>query len=65
LARNSRAGTMYETIQEIDSKTSSNGDMAKVEETLLFTREVNNSCTVITFSKMFYFLLSVIYVLVN
>lgn len=42
LARNSRAGTMYETIKE--EKTVVGGsDIAKVEETVLFAREVVDS----------------------
>lgn len=46
LARNSRAGTIYETIKEESTKTLSGSDMAKVEETVLFAREiVENSAT--------------------
>uniref|UniRef100_A0A336LI52 CSON014413 protein n=2 Tax=Culicoides sonorensis TaxID=179676 RepID=A0A336LI52_CULSO len=52
LARNSRAGTMYETIKEESTKTLSGSDgMAKVEETVLFAREiVENSSTSIRIS---------------
>lgn len=62
LARNSRAGTMYETVQETGSKTTS--DMAKVEETLLFTREVvDNSSAITPVHNIFGVLVSVIIVL--
>lgn len=41
LARNSRAGNVFEeTVQESKKELSSNDDTAKVEETILFTREI-------------------------
>ncbi|XP_063701555.1 uncharacterized protein LOC134831688 isoform X2 [Culicoides brevitarsis] len=46
LARNSRAGTIYETVKE--EKTITNGDTAKVEETVLFAREVVDSAAAST-----------------
>lgn len=45
LARNSRAGTVYETIKEESTKTV-NGDTAKVEETVLFAREIVDSSAI-------------------
>ena len=44
LARNSRAGNVYENVQILKTETNSGeDDTAKVEETILFTREVIQS----------------------
>lgn len=46
MARNSRAGTVYETIKEESTKTITGNDMAKVEETVLFAREIVESSAI-------------------
>lgn len=56
--RNSRAGseTMYETIEEMKNTISNGGGQtAKVEETVLFAREVveNSATRATTFGLMF------------
>jgi hypothetical protein len=39
LARNSRAGNVFESVQDFKTEMSSNDDSAKVEETLLYKVE--------------------------
>lgn len=66
LARNSRAGTVYETIKEETTKTLGGSDTAKVEETVLFAREiVENSAISVTGISGFGFFVSLLFVVMS
>jgi hypothetical protein len=54
LARNSRAGNVYEDVKIVRTETNSDEvDSAKVEETILFTREVIDSSAATTTLSLF------------